>query len=797
MSPPGTPKPLAGLRVVTTANALPAAVVGQHLADAGAEVWLLERPDGSRLRANGAVEVWFRGQRSAGLDLTDPADRERARALVARSDVFVDNWAPGVADRFGLGADDLVAAHPRLVHARISAFGDDTRWAGIEGWESTVMAVMGGPVGFESLTTRPGPAFVHTPYASVAAGHLAIQGIVGALVARERSGRGQRVTVTLAGALVAYDTWNWLLHVLAERYSQAFASGSAIDADRLVPNTPMFFRLLVGLSADGEWLQFSQTTDRLWHAFLRACGLDPADPTVLAAEDAEDPDERVRFWETLLAAVRARTTTEWTAVFDADPDVWADRYRSGPGTLEHAQLVADDRVGRSASGARVPTGLARARRWSVDPAAPVPAPGGDAEALGALLAEPPPVPVPVGADPTDAPVLDGVTIVELGSFFAAPFGATLLAEMGARVVKVETGAGDAIRHLMPFPELSGIKVLQGKESVTLDLGTPEGTAALHDLVRGADIVLQSFRAGVAERIGATPDDLLAVNPDLVYVGSPGYGDGPPCGHRPAFAPTMGAASGMAVRNLGGADRVPSGPDLDLETVKRTSMRLAAGASSPTNSDGIAALGVATTMAIGLLGRVRHGTGDVLRTSMLSTVAHALVDTTVVGPVGVPTPPPDAGLHGLGAHHRLYETADGWVMCAVERPAARAALHGLLGTDPGLPDDSDATAVAMAAAFLGRSAQEWQDRCMSEGIGVVAVSPYGLDRTFALGDLADELGLRTTGHHPVLDEYPRAAAYVRFSRSRSVTGDAPLCGQDTERVLAELGHPVPTESESGS
>lgn len=773
--------PLAGLRVVTTANALPSAIVGQHLADAGAEVWLLERPGGSRLRGSSAWEVWARGQRSLEVDLTRPEDRDAVRALIARSDVFVDGWAPGVAARLGLAADDLCAENPRLVHVRISAFGDDTRFAAAEGWEASVMAVMGGPQGFSSLTMRPGPAFVSTPYASVAAAHLAIQGALGALVERERSGIGQRVDVTLARALVAYDTWNWLLHVLAERYSQAFAAGSAIDAEHLVPNTPMFFRLLVGLSKDGQWLQFSQTTDRLWHAFLRACDLDPDDPEVLAMEDAEEAEVRVRFWEMLLAAVRRRTADEWAAVFAADPNVWADVYRGGPGTLEHQQLVADGRVGYSASGTRVPAGLALARGWSVDPAVPPPALGADAGGLAAVLAEPPAGADAAAAAAGDAPVLDGITIVEIGSFFAAPFGATLLAEQGARVIKIETGVGDAIRHLMPFPELSGIKVLQGKESVTLDIADPDDHATLLELVRRADVVLQTFRGGVVDRLGAAPDDLLAVNPSLVYVSAPGYGEGPPCGAKPAFAPTMGAASGMAVRNVGGEDLVPSGPDLDLVTVKRTAMRLASGASSPANSDGVAALGVGTALALGIYGQVRHGTGDVLRTSMLSTVAHALADTSVVGSSGTPTPAPDDQLLGLGPWYRLYETADGWVMVTVDRPAARAVLAARLGVDPDAPDLAD----RLAAAFRGASAEEWEARFLPDGVAVVAVSRWGLDRTFVVGAIADELGLRAEASHPTLEGYPRAASYVRFSRSRSVLGNAPLCGQDTERVLAEL------------
>jgi crotonobetainyl-CoA:carnitine CoA-transferase CaiB-like acyl-CoA transferase len=780
------PKPLEGLRVVTTANALPSAIVGLQLADAGAEVWLLEPPGGSRLRSSSAWELWSRGQHSLCVDLRDPADRARARALIARSDVFVDNWASGVAARLGLAADDLCAEHPHLVHARISAFGDDTRFAGAEGWESAVMAVMGGPQGFSSLTLRPGPAFVSTPYASVGAAHLTVQGVLGALVERERSGQGQQVEVSLARALVAFDTWNWLLHVLADRYSQAFSAGTAIDAERLVPHTPMFFRLLVGMSKDGQWLQFSQTTDRLWHAFLRACDLDPDDPEILGMENHEDDDVRVRFWEMLLAAVRRRTADEWSAVFDDDPNVWADVYRGGPGTLEHAQLVADGRVGYSAAGTRVPAGLALARDWEVDPAAPPPELDSGAARLDTVLAETVPVVGSGGgsggvAEPGAAPALDGVTIVEIGSFFAAPFGATVLAEQGARVIKIEPAEGDAIRHLMPFPELSGIKVLQGKESVVLDLATPEGHAAMIELVRRADVVLQSFRAGVVDRLACAPAHLVQVKPDLVYVSAPGYGEGPPCGHRPAFAPTMGAASGMAVRNVGGLDLVPRGPDLDLVTVKRTSMRLASGASSPANSDGVAALGVATAMAIGIYGLRRHGRGDVLRTSMLSTVAHALADTSVVGAHGTPSPAPDDQLLGLGPLHRLYETADGWVMCAVERPSARATLAATLGVDLYAPD----VAERLADAFRGASAREWEDRLLPEGVAVVAASPYGLDRTFVVGDIADELGLRATALHPTLDEYPRASALVRFSRSRSVLGDAPLCGDHTDAVLTEL------------
>jgi crotonobetainyl-CoA:carnitine CoA-transferase CaiB-like acyl-CoA transferase len=204
--PDQPPLPLAGLRVVTTANALPAAIVGQVLADAGAEVWLLEPPGGSRLRVHPAWSFWARGQHSLEVDLTRDGDRALARALVDRSDVFVDGWATGVASRLGLDADELRAANPRLVHTRISALGDDSPLAGIKGWESVVMATIGASTSFSLLTSRPGPAFVSAPFCSVAAAHHALQGLLGALVERERSGVGQGVAVSLAHSYLAYDT---------------------------------------------------------------------------------------------------------------------------------------------------------------------------------------------------------------------------------------------------------------------------------------------------------------------------------------------------------------------------------------------------------------------------------------------------------------------------------------------------------------------------------------------------------------------------------------------------------------
>jgi crotonobetainyl-CoA:carnitine CoA-transferase CaiB-like acyl-CoA transferase len=769
------PLPLSGLRAVTTANALPTAMVGQVLADYGADVYLLEPPSGSALRGHGAWSFWGRGQHSVSVDLTQRSQQERVRSLISNSDVFVDGWGTGVAARLGLDADVLMDANPRLVHARISAFGDDSPFAQLKGWDHVVLAVIGASSGFSSLAQRDGPAFVGTPFCSVGAAHLMLHGLLGALYERERSGCGQQVGATLAQGFLVYDTWNWLLRLLAHRYPGGFDMEPPYDPETLIPYTPFFFRLLVALTKDGKWVQFSQTTDRLWEAFLRACSLDPSDPAVHDADSSEDSAVRVALWESLLAAVRRRTALEWQEIFDADPNVWAEQFRDGAGVLDHPQLVAEGRVVRDAAGVPMPGALAHSSSWPAFTVRPTPALGAD---NGVLLE-----PSRAGSAPGAAsgePTLAGVTVLELGTFYAAPYGATLLAEQGARVIKVEPVEGDPIRNLIPYPELAGIKVLQGKESVVLDLATPEGQEILRDLVRSADVVLQSYRAGVAERIHCSAEDLLAINPDLLYVHSPGYGDGGPCGHRPAFAPTIGAASGLAVRSVGGPVAVPAGPDLDLTTAKRTAMKLAAGAMAQANADGFAALGVATSMLLGLVGRARFGGAYVLRCSMLSTMTHALGDSVTVGS-GHPTPAPDARLLGLSPFQHLYPTADGWVMLSAEDEADRAALLECCGVG-GERGDLEAE---IGAAFLAAPAAAWQERLGARGVTCVVVAPRGVDETILLGDLGRTLGFVTTESHPNFGEYPRLAALVRFSRSASVVGPAPLLGQQTEAVLSEL------------
>lgn len=786
--------PLEGLRAVDLTTTLTGAHISQTLADFGADVVRVEPPGGSPLRTQPAWPFWARGSRSIVLDLTRVDDRSVAQDLAAGADVVVETWRPGVAERLGLGDDELRSRNPRLVYASVTGFGRSNPWSHLKGYEQVVLAKIGGLDAFSGLSDRPGPSYVAAPYCTFTASQLALHGILAALFERETSGVGQRVDTTLVQGILAHDTWNWLILQIIAKFGDAFTAAPPAEQDKLVPNSPLFFRLMVAQAADGRFMQFSQTTDRLWEAFTRITGLDEllVQPEWKGAPDSDDPDVRIAFWERALLAVRAKTYDEWLAAFDAEPDVWAEMFRHGSELLHHPQMVHDHRTvvindpavgpvlqpGPIVQMTATPATLGRAAS----------ALAADDDDVRAALAPTRAVGTDArGSAPSDPP-LAGVTVIELGTFFAAPFGATLLADLGARVIKVEQLDGDPIRHIMPFPEVGGIKVLQGKESVAVDMASGAGREIVLELVRRADVVLQSFRAGVAERHGYTGEELLAVNPDLVYVNAPGYGVDGPCGHRPAFAPTIGAGSGLAYRNIGGIDNLPQDPGLSLEEVKRAGMRLAGATMTLGQADGFSAVGVATALLLGLLARRRGAPGQVLSTSMLSTMAHTLSEDMVEYEGRELLRTPDRDLFGLGARYRLYETADGWVFLAAPDDDDWENLAGFFELDRSLRGDDDALAAELTERFLGASAREWEARLTALDVTCVEVARGPVEKVvMSAGGMGETLGIVTPMTHAVVDDYPRLLPTVRLSRSGGVAGPAPLCGAHTDAVLTELGY----------
>jgi len=205
-----TAGPLAGILVVDLTRVLAGPFCTQVLADLGARVIKVEAPgrgdDARRIGPFvGETSAYFlslnRGKQSLALDLHAEADRRVFERLLERADVLVENFRPGVMQRLGWGWETLEARHPRLVMASISGFGQTGPYAGRPAYDVIAQA-MGGIM---SLTGHPGggPTRVGTSTGDITAGLFATVGILAALAARERSGRGARVDVSMLDAQVA------------------------------------------------------------------------------------------------------------------------------------------------------------------------------------------------------------------------------------------------------------------------------------------------------------------------------------------------------------------------------------------------------------------------------------------------------------------------------------------------------------------------------------------------------------------------------------------------------------------
>lgn len=793
---------LRGLKVVDFSGQRTGAQVSQTLADFGADVVLVEPMGGGSLRDQAAWPFWARGKRSVQLDLKSDADLAVARKLALNADVLVETWRPGVAERLGLGYEALSADHPGLVYASITGFGRIGPLSRLQGYEGVVAAKLGVNWTLAGMTAREGPAFCTAAYASYPASQLLIQAILAALHQKQSSGRGQRVETSLAQALTVHDTFQWFARVVAQRYSGGFSQAPrAVDG---VPTGGLSFRLLIALTKDGQWLQFSQTPDRLFKAMMGMFGLAWMfdDPKWSSAPDFEEAAQRREFWEVLLGVVRSKTAAEWEAEFDKDPNVWGETFRQDTQVLSHPQMLWNrmvaDHEDRDAGHLRSPGPVARLDATPAAVDRPAPRLGEHDAAIRAEAAAAGPERAPDGATDASRPPLEGVTVIELGSYYAAPYGSTLLAELGARVIKLEQPEGDPQRNMLPFPEVAGLKSLQGKECVAVDLNIERGREIAYRLIAKADILLQSFRAGAARRLKLDPDSLKAVNPDLIYVAAPGYGEDGPYGRRPAFAPTIGAAAGLAWRNAGAL--IPSGPDLPLDRVKAAALQLGAAVMGVGNADGISSVTVATAMMLGLAARDRGAGGQHMLTSMLSSVAHAISEAAIEYRDRPSPPVADAGLHGFGALYRLYETADEWVFLAAPTDREWVRLTAALADGPSLAGDArfasagarrrhDAElAEALAAIFKTRSAQAWESALCGLDVACVVAARGPVEAHYMdPGDVGDQCDLVTTARHPILDEIPRLRPLVRFSESATLAGDAALVGQHTHSVLAGMGY----------
>jgi crotonobetainyl-CoA:carnitine CoA-transferase CaiB-like acyl-CoA transferase len=682
------------------------------------------------------------------IDLTDDADRPRFDELVERADVVITALEPATADRLGVDGRTLCARNPRLVHCEVTGFG---RWhplSDVAGHDGIVTAASGRAHEFGVLFDGERPAFPAVPVATHGATMLALQGIFAALVEREHTGVGQQIATSLLRALSVYELSGW-------------TPGS--DRKVRLGDLPMVF-YTAARTSDGVWVQFSQNGPRLFRALLRTLGVDHLldEPRFRTAPSFADPADARAMRALLLARVGERTWDEWRPSFDADPDVSAEPFRRPGEALYHPQLV---HTGDACEVVDPEVGATR-QLGPLVTFRPV---------AGATSPQPAPATSPAG------PLLRGVTVLELSTWLATPIAAGLLAELGARVVKIEPLDGDPMRRHGP----AGMKGVLGKESIALDLKSDEGREIVHRLVERADVLLHNYRPGAPERLGIDDATLRARNPGLVYLYAASYGSTGPMSARPAFHVTAGAICGGALAQCG-SDGAPA-PSVALSGDELAWWSLRLQRANESNPDFNAAVVTAAAVTMALYARARTGEGQNVETRMMASNAYTLSEHFVDYENRPPRPLPDAGIQGLHALHRLYRARDGWVFLAAAR-GQLTRLRELTGI-PGdvAPHDDAGLAAHLEHAFAARDAAAWQRELAADGIAFVRAHD-GTYADYVFGaPWSRELGFVAMAGANGSEGYERYGRVVETERDVGPLGAAGELGAQTRRLLGEIGY----------
>jgi crotonobetainyl-CoA:carnitine CoA-transferase CaiB-like acyl-CoA transferase len=697
------PGPLHGIRVVDFGHQIAGPLTAVMLADQGADVVHVDAPGAA---ADEPADAFFnRGKRRITLDLKQPGDLAAARTLIARSDVLIENFRPGVMSRLGLGYAELSAASPRLVYCSLPGFGATDPRAGLPGWEGVIDAATGNcrirageaPAGWD--TSRP--TYSSVPGASTAAAFLAAVAVVSALVERHKSGRGQHIEVPLFDAV---------FEVIGD-------AGAYVTARGLSPQVPLAkWGSGTYQCRDGQYVQFNPigATSRFVSWFLQAAGK----PEWAATLD-DDAELRGRLTE-LFAT---RTAAEWERL-GHEAGVPLARIRPAAEWLAtpHAQAAGEvvrleDPVlgGTWMAGLPVHAGAAQDARGLDRPLSPRHRPDADREqVLAELAAEDPQAPqppqaaqLPQAAQARERPMA-GLRVLDLTQILAGPSSARILGEFGAEVIKINAPHRKIFAH--------GV-INRGKKSILLDVRHLAGQDVFWRLVADADVIVQNFPPGTAERYGIGYDDVRIRKPGIVYVSVSCYGSTGPWAQGRGYETQGQAVTGIMAR-AGGGDGKPAvlGPYnfLDYGT-------------------GVLA---AFAAALGVYHRTVTGQGRHLRTSLAQAGTYYQARYLLDYPGKTWTEPTGPGALGEGPLQRFYRASDGWFFLGATKadlirlsgvPGLEfAAAAGGTGPDPGGEDSGgeaghEELGKLLEERFLAGPAAAWVAALQAAGLGAHEVT----------------------------------------------------------------------------
>ena len=790
------PGPLTGLTVLDFSSGMAGGLAGAVFADFGAEVIKVEPPSGDPGRKEAAWIGWNRGKQSAVIDLETPEGREQARQLALRADVLLESSPPGTMARYDLGYDTLAKANPLLVYTSISGWGQHGPLAQVPASEGAIAAKSGRMKQFEGQPDREGPVYVAVRTATWAASQAAVRGTLAVLRVRNERGRGQWVQTSLLQGMIPYEG-RLINRPFTRRDPQSFPAARGAGMPTL-QYTPV-------RTKDGRWMQHANLMVRLYHSYLRAVGLgwvfeDDRFKTAPALND----EAREQLRDIMFETAQEKTLDEWMRIYVDDGNVAAEPYLYTVEGMQHEQFlhnehvveVDDPRVGK----AKILGLLANLGETSGKVGGPAPEVGQHTAQVLAKIATPAPA-VASAAVSNGAPkaVLDGVTILDFSTVIAGPYGAAMLGDMGARIIKVDaTPEREQTRMSAAGANaLNGLKLYAGKECIQVDLQTEDGQRIVHQLIENADVLLHNFRPGVPARLGIDWETCQTINPRLIHMYIGAYGPTGPHHRRPGAHPLPGALFGGALRQAGASMPPDPSQPMDLAQIRETArmlMRANEGNPDPNSSQA-----VSTSIMLGLYAREVTGRGQSIWATMMQANAWANADEAYdfEGRPGYAIP--DAGCYGLHALYRLYRASEGWVFLAALTDAewqafCRTAEHADLLGDPRFASDAarrehDAELIeALETLFATKPSAEWES--LLTAVGVACVEAHRDSGEFFEEHpqaVANHLAEETNSASGRVGRYLRHGGIVQFSDSPGRFGPGAFGGEHTVRLMEELGY----------
>lgn len=728
-----TQRPLAGIKVVDFGQYIAGPAVAMMLADQGAEVIHIDPPGGARWD-NPAVQILNRGKQVIELDLKQADDLHLVQQLIARADVLIENFRPGVMERLGLGYQAMKKANPALIYLSLPGFSEhDQALAASPAWEGCIAAAVGQftDMGLNRVLMGVNPSFSPLPLASAYASVLGAMSVNLALFARYRTGQGERIEVPISAALMEGLAYNSMqVENLPDRYKspreleieRRRANGEPLNLDyaALQPFLDPFYRTYICqdgrpfyavcsshsrhpigcLKVLGLWSEIEAAGIPIHSPYLDISDWPQgADCTLLSyplsPQWAAFVSQRMQqafatkpayqwqqlFGEAGVPGCAHQTTAEWIASEHAQASgsiltVTTDAYGPMQQAGNICWLADDHTVVHKQAANRIDRNrlVECINNWDKGFAS-----------------------THLNNVETDSGWLDGIRILDLTNVIAGPTVAGTLARFGAEVISIDP----------PQPTLDpwnttvfGMQANQGKRSLLLDIKTADGQQLLRQLLADVDVVTINGSEEQLVRLGLSMNELNTINPQLILCQFDAYG-GPQTGPRtnhPGYDDLVQATTGIMARFGGGMDTPEE--HAHFGTI-----------------DVLGGYCAAQAIAVALVKRARGLGGSLARSSLVAAGQLIQLPFMYNYPGRAPfNEPSGRDVKGWHAFYRCYQAADGWLFLALNTATQLQPFADLMGLTVDYQADMDAAGNELERRFITQPVRYWQQQLAALDVG---------------------------------------------------------------------------------